>query len=134
MDLNLLAGALRGMNRLGPGDVRGLAAATRVGVSVQALLPVVQAHGASTQFAQDLNRLLAQAVRGLSTVFVIEPPGAGKLRIEVDRQMIAVPSALRESILALVRSQQAAEPSAGAAKAPMPAAAQVAATHTAAAQ
>lgn len=99
MDFNLLAGATRGPARAAAGaePVRG----ARVALSLQALLPVIEAHGARTQFARDLRALVADAARGLGAVFVVQPAGSSQVRIEVGRQFLAVPPTLRDAVLAL---------------------------------
>ncbi len=122
MDLNLLSSALRGVTQVAtPANAHGAAGATRVALSLQALLPVIEASGASpatTQFAQDLRGLLADAVRGLSTVFVVQPAGSGQMRIEVGRQFLNVPPTLRDAVLALIQSRaQAPSSAAGGAEA-----------------
>lgn len=106
MDFNLLAGAMRGVNRITPTDPRSAVAGMRVGVSVQALLPVIEGQAASTQFAKDVRGLLAEAARGLTTVFVVQPPGSSQMRIEVDRQFLTVPATLRDAVMTLVQAQR----------------------------
>ena len=117
MDLNLLAGALRGVTKVNtPGDMRGAAGATRIALSLQALLPVIESQGAS-QFASDVRALVAEAARGLTTVFVVQPAGSSQLRLEVDRHLITVPPTLRDAVLALAQDAERARQS-GAVTAP----------------
>lgn len=110
MDFNLLANATRGLARAAAaGDAsRGAAGASRVALTLQALLPVVEAHGAQTQFARDLRALVADAARGLGsvgTVFVVQPAGSGALRVDIGRQFLTVPPTLRDAVLALAQAQ-----------------------------
>lgn len=107
MDLNLLAGALRGVTKVnGSQQAYGAAGAMRVALNLQAVLPVLQAQGSavSTQFSQDLNRVAAEAARGLTTVYVVQPAAGGALRIEAGNQALQVPAALRETVLALLQN------------------------------
>ncbi len=116
MDLNLLAGVLRGVTRVtGPEAVRGAAGGARLALNLQALLPALQVAGgnaAATQFAQDIGRVAAEAARGLTTVYVVQPPNGSALSIEAGDQVLRVPPALREMVLALAHGQSdvASEP------------------------
>ena len=119
MDLSLLASANRGIARPAAGDaLRGAAGASRIALTLQALLQVVEAQGAHTPFARDVRALVADAVRGAGTVVVVQPAGAGALRIEIGRQFLTVPPTLRDAVLALVEQQRGATGAAGVSTAP----------------
>ena len=132
MDLGQLTGAQRAAPRGGGLDGARVVAGVRTAVSLQALMTIADARGVHSQFAHDL-RMLVAGQRGLATVQVVQPAGSSALRIEVDRQSVAVPPALRDAVLTLLAttSRAANESSLTAPAAPSVAAPAAASTPTA---
>lgn len=104
-------------------DPARVTAGSRTALNLQALMSVLEARAAP------LAREVATLAREALTVFVVEPPGAGALRIEIGRQFVTVPPTLRDAVLALlVRPGDTSPAPAQSLVAATPAAAQAVAT------
>ena len=99
MDLTAIVNAVRRM----PAVAELRAGGDRIAVALRLLVPIVESSGAMPELARQLRARVWS-----DTVSLVLPAGSGAARIDLGRQQIAIPAALRDAILAALEQQAAA--------------------------